>query len=227
METVPNYLAIAFISTVLICGFIFYKASGYSRVFAAILLLWIILQTFIARSGFYLDTRTVPPRFLAMVGPAFLSILLLFLTKGGRRFIDGLQMGDLTLLHVVRIPVELCLYLLFVYKAVPELMTFEGRNIDILAGITALPVYYYAYVKKRMSAKWLLAWNVAALGLVLNIVINAILAAPFPFQQFAFDQPNIAVLYFPYNLLPAVVVPLVLFSHLVCIRNIVMVLKKK
>jgi hypothetical protein len=42
----------------------------------------------------------------------------------------------------------------------------------------------------------------------------------FPFQQFAFDQPNIAVLYFPFIWLPSCVVPLVLLSHLAAIRQL-------
>ncbi|MDZ7899625.1 MAG: hypothetical protein U5N85_16590 [Arcicella sp.] len=71
-----------------------------------------------------------------------------------------------------------------------------------------------------MSKKTLLAWNVICLILLLNIVINAAPSAPLPIQQFAFDQPNIAILYFPFNLLPSVVVPLVLFSHLVAIRRL-------
>ncbi|HVF96549.1 MAG TPA: hypothetical protein VM871_04480, partial [Flavisolibacter sp.] len=37
---------------------------------------------------------------------------------------------------------------------------------------------------------------------------------------FAFDQPNIAVLYFPFIWLPSFIVPVVLLSHLVCIRQL-------
>jgi hypothetical protein len=39
-------------------------------------------------------------------------------------------------------------------------------------------------------------------------------------QQFAITQPNIAVQYFPFNWLPSVVVPLVLFSHLASIQQL-------
>ena len=41
-----------------------------------------------------------------------------------------------------------------------------------------------------------------SLALLVNIVGNAILSAPFQFPQFAFDQPNHAVLYFPFIWLP-------------------------
>jgi hypothetical protein len=69
-----------------------------------------------------------------------------------------------------------------------------------------------------MSRKALLVWNLICLGLLINIVTIAVITAPFPFQQLAFDQPNIAVLYFPFIWLPACIVPLVLLSHLVCIK---------
>jgi hypothetical protein len=82
---------------------------------------------------------------------------------------------------------------------VPQLMTFAGRNFDIISGITAPVIYFVCFKGSNVTNKKLLLWwNVMALALLLNIVINALLSAPFPFQQFAFDQPNIAILYFPF-----------------------------
>lgn len=99
-------------------------------------------------------------------------------------------------------------------------MTFEGRNFDILSGLTAPVVYYFGFIKKGLNKKLILVWNLICLGLLINIVAIAVLSAPFPFQKFAFDQPDIAVLYFPFNWLPCCVVPLVLFSHLATIRQL-------
>jgi hypothetical protein len=99
-------------------------------------------------------------------------------------------------------------------------MTFEGRNFDILSGITAPVIYYFVFIKKNMSRKALLLWNFICLGLLFNIVINAILSVPAPFQQFAFEQPAIAIQYFPFIWLPSVIVPLVLLSHLAAIRQL-------
>jgi len=47
------------------------------------------------------------------------------------------------------------------------------------------------------------------------------LSARTPFQQLAFDQPNIGVTLFPFVWLPSVVVPLVLVSHIAAIRQLV------
>lgn len=182
-----------------------------------ILLAWLGVQTLIGRSGFYTVTDTIPPRFLLMVTPPLLLIIRLFATSKGRNYIDGLDLKTLTVLHTIRIPVELVLIWLFVHKTVPELMTFEGRNFDILSGLSAPIIYYFGFVKKQLNSKSILLWNIICLVLLINIIANAVLSAPFPFQKFAFDQPNIAVLFFPFNWLPSFVVPLVLFSHLATI----------
>lgn len=130
-------------------------------------------------------------------------------------------MQMLTYVHLIRIPVELVLYGLFINAAITELMSFEGRNFDILAGMTAPFVGYFGISRSKMGKISLLAWNFVCLGLLLNIVINALLSAPSPFQQFGFDQPNVAILNFPVSWLPAFIVPLVLFPHLAVIRKLI------
>ncbi len=218
MENLPLYIPLLFALATLLAVYFFYKAAHHSKTGLIILLAWMALQACIALTGFYTNTQTNPPRFLLLAGPAVLFIIFLFATKTGRTFIDSLDLTYLTLLHTVRIPVELVLFALYLHNAVPRLMTFEGRNFDILSGISALFIYYFGFVKKQLGKNVLLVWNIICLGLLLNVVINAVLSVPTTFQQFAFDHPNIAVLYFPFTWLPAVVVPLVLFSHLAAIR---------
>jgi hypothetical protein len=99
-------------------------------------------------------------------------------------------------------------------------MTFEGRNFDILAGITAPIIAYFSLKKVKLSRNVVLVWNIICLGLLINIVVNGFLSAPSPLQQLAFDQPNIAILNFPFSWLPTFIVPLVLFGHLVSIRQL-------
>lgn len=220
MEHVSIYISILFMATTVVTVGLFYKATHYSTRTLFLLASWLILQAFIGFSGFYTLTSALPPRFLLLILPPLLLITGLFVTTKGRQYIDGLDTTTLTLLHTIRIPVELVLFGLFTYQTVPELMTFEGRNVDILSGLTAPLIFYFGFVKRSISKNVILIWNFICLGLLFNIVIHAILSAPFPFQQLAFDQPNIAVLYFPYVWLPGCVVPLVLFSHLTVIRQL-------
>ena len=181
MEQIPNYLNIFFGLTTLFTIGIFYWAANHSKFTLIILLSWMILQFIIGTTGFYTITEGIPPRFLLLVLPPFIFIGVLFSTTNGRLFIDGLNLRILTMLHIVRIPVELVLYGLYVYKAVPELMTFEGRNYDIVSGLTVPIIYYLGFVKKRFNTRLLLIWNFICLGLLFNIVVHAVLSAPFPF----------------------------------------------
>ena len=158
------------------------------------------------------------PIFLLGVFPAILTIVFLFLSKPGKYFIDHLPLLQLTWLNIIRIPVEIVLYCLFLNKAVPELMTFAGRNFDVIAGITAPFIAYFGFTRQKIGRPLILVWHFIALALLANIVVTAVLSAPFSFQQFAFDQPNIAILYFPVSWLPTFIVPVVLFGHLVSIR---------
>ena len=185
-----------------------------------ILIAWLGIQGSAGLFSFYLDMDAMPPRIVFLVLPALLFIAILFLSSTGKQFIDSLNLKTLTLLHMVRIPVEFCLLWLFMAGTIPELMTFEGRNFDILAGLTAPLVYYLYYVRKSMSKQALIIWNIVSLLLLLNIVVNALLSTPLPFQQFAFDQPNVGILYFPFVWLPSFIVPIVIFSHFVAIRRL-------
>jgi len=105
-------------------------------------------------------------------------------------------------------------------------MTFEGRNFDIISGLTAPIIFYFGFIKKTLSNKILLIWNFICMGLLINIVTIAVLSAPFSFQKIAFDQPNIALLYFPFIWLPCCIVPVVLFSHLAAVRQLLFTVRK-
>ena len=154
------------------------------------------------------------------VFPTLIMIGITFLTAKGRIFIDQINLKTLTYFHSIRIPVEIVLVLLFYQGVVSVYMTFEGTNFDLFSGVTAPVVAYFAYRSIKQNKKLLLLWNIICLLLLLNVVITAVFAFPSPFQKLALELPNVAVLYFPFNLLPSVIVPLVLFAHLVAIRQL-------
>jgi len=218
MQNVPFSVITLFAATTLLTVWLFYRAAGRSKLVLFTLLGWMALVSIPAVAGFFLNTHTLPPRMLLLVGPGLLTIAILFFTRRGRQFLDGLDVSQLTLLHIVRVPVELTLFSLFMAKMIPQIMTFEGWNFDIISGLTAPVVYWLVFRWKVLGRKTLIAWNLLCLALVLNIVGIAILAVPTPFQQIAFEQPNTGVLYFPFVWLPGIVVPLVILSHLAALR---------
>ena len=186
------------------------------------LTLWLTIQAILAYKNVYnSDTNSFPPKIMLIgILPTILTIIFLFTTLKGRQFIDNLPLKHLTYLNTVRIPVEIVLFWLFLNKAIPELMTFEGRNFDILAGLTAPFVAYYGLTKQKLSRQIILIWSFSCLGLLVNIVVNALFSTPSPIQKFAFDQPNIGILNFPFSWLPTFIVPIVLFGHLASIRQL-------
>lgn len=221
IENLPFYISGVFILTTFATILLFFHAAKYSKPVIGIVVIWMLVQGVVSYSGFYLVTNTIPPRFALLVAPPLVLIIGLFSTTRGRNFIDSLDLKMLTWLHVVRVPVELVLLWLFQNGQVPEIMTFEGRNFDILSGITTPLIVYFGFIKNSLSKNVILAWNFICLLLLFNIVGTAVLSAPFPFQQFAFDQPNVGVFYFPFVWLPGLIVPTVLIAHLSAIRRLV------
>jgi hypothetical protein len=225
MENISIFIVILFLLISVGTIWFFYRAANNSLAVLEVLLGWAILQSVISLTGFYQQWDALPPRVIYLIVPWLILIIVLFNVKSGQAFIDGLRIEWLTILHVVRIPVEITLYLILLAKLIPEAMTFEGRNWDILSGISA-PIIYYLNKTKKANNKVLLIWNFVCLGLLLNVVIIGVLSAKTPFQQLAFEQPNIGVTYFPFVLLPSLVVPLVLFAHLVAVRHLFKKAKK-
>lgn len=221
MESVPGYVSIVFILTTFASvAFLLQAAKRVdlqalpSRILLFSLPLWIIFQTILGVGGFYQKTDALPPRIAVFGAFPPLFLIATFFVFFRKSFIEKLPLATMTMLHVVRIPVEVVLYWLYVAGAVPQVMTFEGRNFDILSGILAPIVTLLAFRGGRIN-KWLLAgYNLFGLALLINIVTIAILSIPSPTQLMSFDQPNRAALFFPYIWLPVIVVPIVLFSHL-------------
>ena len=231
LENLPLYIPFIFGLTTVVTLLLFYQTvkksnsrnvKQYSTKILIGLILWLAIQAVLTLQNIYSSNiNFFPPKILLFgILPAILTIIGLFSNQKGRQFIDSLPLINITYLNIVRVPVELVLYWLFLNKAIPELMTFEGRNFDILAGISAPIIAYFFLTIGKIRRKLILVWNFICLGLLLNIVIDAFLSAPSPVQKFAFDQPNIAILHFPFSWLPTFIVPLVLLGHLISIRQI-------
>ncbi|MFN8346523.1 MAG: hypothetical protein U0X91_16080 [Spirosomataceae bacterium] len=222
---IPVHLTVLFALLVLLLLFgLYYLIRPVSRkktpVILAVYALWLSFLYFLAEQSFFLKVNTVPPPFLAAVLPPLLFITFLFISEKGRRFIDQLSLQSLTWIHTVRVGVELLLYALFLARQIPQMMTFEGRNWDILAGLTAPLLVFMTFRRKQQLPHLLLWWNILALGLLINIVATAVLSAPFQWQQLNFEQPNVGVLKSTFIWLPGFVVPVVLFSHLAALRQL-------
>jgi len=223
MPETPFYVAFVFIFTTFATfGFIYFGArqaqtnpsNNTALTIAVFIVVWLFFIAVLALNEFFIDFDSIPPKFL-MVGLLPNALVIgLFIVPKSRKYVLKISITNLTYLHIVRVPVEIVLWWLALSGALPLLLTFEGVNHDILSGVSAPFVAIFMVGQRSKSRIGAIIWNFIALGLLINIVSHAVLSAPFPFQQFAFDQPNIAVFYFPYIWLPGFIVPAVLFAHI-------------
>jgi hypothetical protein len=221
MDQLPLFIPIVFIFSIGLALYFLCKALGGFSKFMYILSGWLLLQAILSQFGFYYMNGSGSSRFLLLILPPLIFIFLVMSTNRGRYLTGHPDLKWLHLIHVIRIPIELVLFWLFLHRVIPRIMTFEGRNLDVLAGITAPLIYYFGYVKNQLHFKAILAWNFISLGLLLNIVAIAVLSMPFSIQQFGFEQPDVALFYFPYVWLPGCLVPMVIFAHVFTIRQLI------
>ncbi|WP_282117906.1 hypothetical protein [Maribacter aquivivus] len=203
-----------FLLITLLTLFLFYTGTGKNIRIVLIFIAWQILIGILSYFEVFKEKPLLFP--LAIIATTLLSFLSFKMVS-----IEKLNTNYLLGIHIIRIPVELCLYQLFLKGQIPEIMTFTGWNFDILIGLSAVVILIYQYVKKKnLARQYFLFWNVIGLLFLSVIVIIAILSSPLPIQQFAFEQPNIALLEFPYSFLPTCIVPIVLISHFLLIKHL-------
>ncbi|WP_039866936.1 hypothetical protein [Pedobacter sp. BAL39] len=205
----------AFLLISLLSCILYVWGTGKKPTGLLVYLVWIAVIGTLSYIGFFQNTSSLPPRMLLVILPA-----VIFVTYAYKNTVTGaLSYPFLLGIHILRIPVELSLYSLFLNGQVPEAMTFQGWNFDILMGVSAVLMLIVFFVKNTVILSSLfLWWNRIGILFLAIIVLTAILAAPSPLQVFGLEQPNVAILKFPYTLLPALVVPLVLLSHLLCLK---------
>jgi hypothetical protein len=203
-------LIFCFIFTTLLFLLFFYIGTGRNKSVLVASTTWIFIISGLSLGSFFKITDTMPPRFLVVLLGNIIFMVFAYQNLKSMK----IEPNILLLIHILRIPIEMILYYLFIQKLVPEIMTFKGLNFDLIIGVSAFLILLLNWVFKiKIDGKIMLIWNVIGIFFLLNIVILAIFSAPLPFQLLSFDQPNIAVLRFPYILLPAIIVPIVFLSH--------------
>lgn len=230
MEGIPPYISLVFVATTAATlGFIIYAVDDAikkrkSRSFIAFtlfLLGWLSLTALLAHKDFFLDLDFRPPKLFPFVGFFVIGGILLLFFKKTRSILLKMPITSLTYLHIIRVPVEIVLFWLFLEGKVAKDMTFEGMNYDILSGITAPFAALFLVGKKSKSRVGAIIWNLVAMGLLFNIVIRAIMATPYFFDPNVFDAPNVAVLYSPFVWLPTFIVPCVFLAHIISLYQLV------
>jgi hypothetical protein len=181
---------------------------------------WLGLTAALADRGFFEDFYSLPPHMLLAIGPPLL--VLLALTFAGRldALLAALPRSWPVGAQAFRIVVELVLWRLAVAGTAPEIMTFTGRNVDILVGLSAPVVAYFCFVRRAWPERVAVWWNVAGIVILLNVVVHAQLSAPTRFRLFETEPPMTFIGDLPYIWLPAFLVPLAWLLHAVSLRQL-------
>lgn len=186
-----------------------------------VIFVWLTFTNIIAMSGLLTDFTQMPPKLLLITLPPLIFILMLFVSKPFHELFESIGHFWIIYAQSFRILMEFILWLLYRYHVIPVQMTFEGRNFDILIGLSAPFIAYFCFIKKSLSEKVALVWNIIGLLVLANIVVVAVLSAPYPFRYFMNEPANAIVFHFPFVWLPSFVVPFALMLHLISIRRLV------
>jgi len=180
---------------------------------------WSVVVSGLSLSGVLSDFSSTPPKLFIVLLVPLVTTIVVVRTETVKIILQHTDPSAIVVLQSFRIAVEILLWLLFIQNLAPVQMTFEGRNLDVLSGLTALPVAWLAS-RKMLSPFWAALWNVACLGLLINILATAVLSMPTPMRVFMNEPANTIVSRFPVVWLPALLVPMAYGLHFLSLRQL-------
>ena len=179
----------------------------------------VAVLTFLAVWGFFSVAQSVPPRgfvlFLLILSSALVLVVLRI--NGSLAILKQLPPQYLIFVQSYRILIELILIMLYNEHLIPRELTLEGRNFDILIGLTAPVVGFLLAKKPEVTRTTAMIWNVVGILSLLNIAFIAAFSVPSPFRVFA---TNYLPTYFPGILIPTVMVPFALCFHILSLKQL-------
>jgi len=188
------------------------------------LISWLFIQWLLAYMGFFSNFDVLPPRILlfALLPAIVLSICLLF-SKKFAKILQHIPPTWLIQIQSFRILMEIMLWIGFIGGFVPFQMTFEGFNMDIIAGITALFAGLVFFGKNRFLRPESIIWNIFGIFLLVNILFIATISTPSPLQIFKNEPVNTFIGDAPFIWIPGFIVPFALAMHLFSLKQVLLI----
>ncbi len=208
------------IGLLIFIGYFVNKSSEMSNRWLLYILGWLGLTGSIASTGYFTHFYSMPPRIFLVILPVIISVIFLARAPKLSVFFNAVPLVWLILIQAFRIDMEIILWLLEKQALIPELITWNGRNFDIVIGLSAPLIAYFCYVKKPWANQVALIWNYLGIGFLLHVFILGLLSAPTPFRVFFTNPETIFIAHVPYIWLPGFVLPLAIFFHVAAIRKI-------
>jgi hypothetical protein len=201
--------------------------SGGSRRLAAGVLtgvgLWLALTAGLASAGVFAAWDARPPRFPLLPIAGLLAMLVVARTAALRALVAATPRSWPVAVQAFRVGVELLLFWLFASGRAPIQITFEGRNLDILVGLTAAPMAWW--IRRGAGPAALVGWNLLGLGILANTVFTVVTSIPGPLHRPWPGEPLTVLATWPWVWLPAFLAPLAVAGHLVSLVQTVPLLR--
>jgi hypothetical protein len=143
------------------------------------------------------------------------------LGKPGSALARSLHIETLVALQIFRLPLELLMLRAANLQIMPVEFSMLGYNLDVLTGLGALLISAYCAWTWSLPLKIIWAWNLLGMACLAVIAVLAVLTSP---NVHAFgtapEHINSWVLYFPYSLLPSILVSMAVLGHVLLTRKL-------
>jgi hypothetical protein len=180
---------------------------------------WIALTGAASALGLYSNFYDLPPKLPLTLLTSIIALVAFSRSKQYARILRFAPLAWPIALQSMRTLVELGLWRLHRDGLLPQHLTFEGYNFDILVGLTA-PAFAFGINKGWISRRVAIAWNFGSIGFLITIVFMAITSAPGPQHLPWPGVPNTVLGLFPTVWLPTFIVPVAIFGHVTSLRQL-------
>lgn len=176
------------------------------------------LYLFILSKNEILFDLSMPPRFLLLLMPFVIFLIVFYMKNKDNQFIQSIPLKWTTLYQTFRVAVEFLLLYTFYKGLIPEQATFEGLNYDVIMGITAPLVAFFMVQEHKKNGVLVYAWNIIGIFMVLFVafIIATSLYQP---QIWGAETPLVKTefLALPYLLIAGFLAPSAIAMHVVAL----------
>jgi hypothetical protein len=184
---------------------------------------WLSSSAFAALSGILARLDILPPPFIVMMVFALISAFAVGCTSFGKTVAENTSWKILIALQCFRLPLEIFMHHAYEKKIMPIQLSYSGYNFDLLTGLGAVILLEILRFSPKFSKQFIWIWNVWGIYCLIAIGVIAVTGSPI-IAGFGTEPENLNtwVLFFPYVWLPAVLVVLAVFGHIVITRKLLL-----
>lgn len=198
------------------------QQKKFSRNFRIAFFGWLAFLYAWSRFGAFENFGWFPFNTLPVIIIPLAAVLIFTFSKSIKQLLPHISQENIIGLQSFRFYVEVLLWALYASALLPVQMTFEGMNFDVITGVTAvlLTMRFAGFTLiSKLPVFAIVLWNIAGIGLLINVVVLAFLSMPTPLRYFMNEPANVIVTQFPISVLPAFLVPLAYMLHILSLRK--------